>query len=54
MAYDNNTLPTLEEGSSWLELFSSIQVGAKMAHSHTFACSVFALQNELAAGNTIL
>jgi hypothetical protein len=49
----HNTLPMLEDGSSWLELFSSIQVGAKIAHNHTFACSVFALQNELAAGNTI-
>jgi hypothetical protein len=43
----------LEDGSSWLELFSSIQVGAKMAHNHTFVCPVFALQNKLAAGNTI-
>ncbi len=36
-----------------MELFSSIQVGSKMAHNHTFACPVFALQNKLAAGNSI-
>jgi hypothetical protein len=48
-----NTLPMLEDGSSWLELFSSIRVGAKMAHNHMFPCPVFALQNKLAAGNTI-
>jgi hypothetical protein len=43
----HNILPTLEDGSSWLELFSSIWVGSKMAHNHTFACPVFALQNKL-------
>jgi hypothetical protein len=31
----HNILPTLEDGSSRLELFSSIQVGSKMAHNHT-------------------
>jgi hypothetical protein len=49
----HNALPMLEDGSSWLELFSSIQVGAKMANNHAFACPVFALQNKLAAGNLI-
>jgi hypothetical protein len=49
----HNNLPTLEDGKSRLKLFSSIQVGAKMAHHHTFACPVFALQNALAAGSTI-
>jgi hypothetical protein len=49
----HNILPTLEDGSSRLELFSSIWVGSKMAHNHTFACPVFALQNKLAVGNTI-
>ncbi len=49
----HNILPMLEDGTSWLKLFSPIQVGAKMAHNHTFACPVFTLQNELAAGNTI-
>jgi hypothetical protein len=49
----HSTLLMLEDSSSWLELFSSIRVGAKMVHNHTFACLVFALQNELAAGNTI-
>jgi hypothetical protein len=31
----HNNLPTLEDGTSRLELFSSIRVGAKMAHNHT-------------------
>jgi hypothetical protein len=48
----HNTLPTLEDGSSRLELFSSVRVGAKMAHNHAFGCPVFAVQNKLAAGNT--
>jgi hypothetical protein len=33
-----NTLPVLEGGASWLELFSSICVGANMKHMHTFGC----------------
>ncbi len=49
----HNTLPVLEDGTSRLELFSSIQVGANMKHVHTFACPVFALQNALAAGNAV-
>jgi len=49
----HNNLPTLEDGTSRLELFSSIRVGGKMAHHHTFACPVFALQNALAVGSTI-
>jgi hypothetical protein len=49
----HNALPTLEDGSSRLELFGSIRVGSKMAHNNTFACPVVALQNELAAGNLI-
>ena len=53
VALMHNILPTLEDGSSRLELFSSIRVGSKMAHNHTFACPVFMLQNKLAAGNTI-
>jgi hypothetical protein len=40
----HNNPPTLKDGTSRLELFSSIRVGAKMAHNHTFACPVFALQ----------
>ncbi len=46
-------LPVLEDGTSWLELFSSICVGANMKHMHTFACPVFALQNTLASGNQL-
>jgi hypothetical protein len=49
----HNTLPVLEDGTSRLALFSSIQVGANMKHVHTFACPVFALQNALAAGNAV-
>jgi hypothetical protein len=49
----HNNLPMIEDGTSRLELFSSVQVGAKMAHNHTFACPVFTLQNQLAAGNSI-
>jgi hypothetical protein len=49
----HNILPTLEDGSLQLELFSSIWVGLKMAHNHTFACPIFVLQNKLTAGNLI-
>ncbi len=44
----HNSLPVLKDGTSRLELFSSIRVGANMKHVHTFACPVFALQNALA------
>jgi hypothetical protein len=47
------SLPVLEGGSSRLELFSSIRVGASMKHLHTFGCPVFALHNALALGNSI-
>ena len=43
----------LDNGTSQLELFSSIQVGMKLRHMHTFGCPVFALQNELSSGGTI-
>jgi hypothetical protein len=48
-----NSLPVLEDGTSWLEQFSSIRVGANMKHVHTFGCPVFALQNALASGKGI-
>jgi hypothetical protein len=48
-----NTLPVLEDGTSRLEKFSSIRVGANMKHLHNFGCPVFALNNALAAGNPI-
>jgi len=38
----HNNLPVLEDGTLRLELFSSIRVGAKMKHMHTFGCPVFA------------
>jgi hypothetical protein len=46
-AHLHNSLPVLEEGTSRLELFSSICVGSNMKHVHTFGCPVFALQNAL-------
>jgi hypothetical protein len=46
----HNSLPVLEDGTSRLELFSSIQVGSNMKHVLTFACPVFMLQNALASG----
>ena len=49
----HNSLPVLKDGSSRLELFSSIRVGVHMKTMHTFACPVFALQNALASGNTL-
>jgi hypothetical protein len=49
----HNSLPVLEDGSSRLELFSSICVGCNMKHVHTFGCPVFALQNALASGNQL-
>ncbi len=49
----HNNLPMLEDGTSRLELFSSIQVGSNIKHVHTFACPVFALQNALASGKLL-
>jgi hypothetical protein len=49
----HNSLPVLKDGTSRLELFSSIRVGVHMKNMHTFACPVFALQNALASGNTL-
>jgi hypothetical protein len=49
----HNTLPVLEDGTSRLELFSSIQVGSNMKHVHTFGCPVFVLQNTLALGKSL-
>jgi hypothetical protein len=49
----HNSLPVLEDGTSRLELFSSIPVGSNMKHVHTFGCPVFALQNALASGNQL-
>ncbi len=49
----HNSLPVLEDGTSRLELFSSIQVGCNMKHVHTFVCPVFVLQNGLASGKLL-
>jgi hypothetical protein len=48
-----NSLPVLEEGTSRLELFSSIHVGCNMKHVHTFGCPVFVLQNTLTLGSQL-
>ena len=48
-----NSLPVLEDGTSRLEKFSSVRVGAKMRTFHTFGCPVYALNNALASGNSI-
>jgi hypothetical protein len=52
-AYLHNNLPVLEDGTSRLELFSSIQVGSNLRHVHMFGCPVFALQNVLASGSQL-
>ncbi len=49
----HNSLPVLEDGTSRLELFSSIWVGCNMKHVHTFASPVFGLDNALASGNSL-
>jgi hypothetical protein len=46
-------LPVLEDGTSRLECFSSIQIGSKMKYHHAFGCPVLALENDLAAGSSI-
>ncbi len=43
----------LEDGTSRLEFFSSIQVSSNLRHVHTFGCPVFALQNVLASGSQL-
>ena len=48
-----NTTPVLEECTSRIEKFSGIKVGFRMKDNHSFGCPVFALQNDLAAGNKI-
>jgi hypothetical protein len=52
-AHLHNNLPVLEDGTSRLELFSSIHVGSNMKHVYTFGCPVFALQNMLASGDQL-
>jgi hypothetical protein len=52
-AHLHNNLPVLEDGTSRLELFSSIRVGSNLKHVHIFGCPVFALQNALASGNQL-
>jgi hypothetical protein len=50
----HNTLPVLEDGTSRLESFSSIRIGSKMKHHHAFGYLMFTLENDLAAGSSIL
>jgi hypothetical protein len=49
----NNTASVLLDGTLHLEQFSGINVGFRMKDNHAFGCPVFALQNDLAADNTI-
>ncbi len=49
----HNSLPVLDDGTSRLELFSSIHVGINIWHVHTFGCPVFVLQNALASCNQL-
>ena len=51
--YIHNHVPVLLDRRSQLELFSGTKMGFRMKVNHAFACPVFALQNSLAAGNTI-
>ena len=51
--YIYNTAPVLIDGKSRIELFSGVNVGFRMKDNHVFGCPVFALQNDLAAGNTV-
>ncbi len=51
--YIHNTVPVLLNGRSRIELFSGVNVGFRMKDNHAFGCPVFAMQNSLAAGNTI-
>jgi hypothetical protein len=46
-------LPVLEDGTSRLELFSSICVVSNMKYVYTLGYPVFALQNTLASGNQL-
>ena len=48
-----NTAPVLSDATSRIEKFSGVKVGFRMKDNHTFGCPVFALQNDLAAGNKI-
>ena len=49
----HNSLPVLKDGTSRLELLSSISVGCNMKHVHTFGCPVLALKNALALGSQL-
>jgi hypothetical protein len=49
----HNIFPVLEDRTSRLARFRSIRVGSKMKHLHAFGCPVFALENNLAAGNSL-
>ncbi len=43
----HNSLPVLEDGTSRLELFSSIRVGGNMKHMHTFGCQCLHFKTHL-------
>ncbi len=48
-----NSPPVLEDGTSTLELFSSIHVGCNMKHVHMYGYPVVVLQNAQASGNQL-
>ncbi len=48
-----NTVPTLEDSTLQLEKISSPSVGSNMRNFYTFACPVFVLHSNLAAGRRI-
>jgi hypothetical protein len=41
-------------GKSSCELFTGTSIGANLKHYHVFGCLVFALDNALASGNSLL
>jgi hypothetical protein len=53
VVYFHITVPVLLDGQSQLELFSGVKMGFRMRDNHAFLCPIIALQNSLAAGDTI-
>ena len=53
-SYLLNSLPNAKHGHSPLEVFSATKVSPSLKHHHTFGCPVYALNNALQAGHSIL
>ncbi len=49
----HNDLPTLDDGTSRSEKFTSIRVGIKLGRFHVFGAPVFALSNKLASRGSL-